>query len=89
MLALVLVFCFGVVNFAAHKAVLESGHAMLGQVHWLVRPLGGKLSFLVEYALLVGAMVVVAAGSQGWALLYAAYTGVNVIAAWLILSGVR
>lgn len=84
MLAFAFVFCFGVVNFAAHRAVLESGHAILAQVPWLLRPLGGRLSLLVEFAMLLGAMIMVAAGSSGWAWVYAVYTALNATAAWLI-----
>lgn len=84
MLPLVVVFCLGVLNFAAHKAVLESGHPMLAQVPWLFQSLGGRLSLIVEYAVLLGAMIMAAAGSAGWAWVYAGYTVLNALAAWLI-----
>lgn len=87
MVGLVLVFLFGILNFAAHKALLESGHPMLAQVPWYVQPLGGRLSLVVEFVLLLGAMIVVAAGSQGWAWIYAIYTMLNGVSAWLIASG--
>lgn len=86
MLPLVVVFCLGVLNFAAHKAVLESGHPMLAQVPWLFQPLGGRLSLIVEFVMLLGAMIMAAAGSAGWAWTYAAYTALNAVAAWLIAS---
>lgn len=84
MLPLAVVFCLGVLNFAAHKAVLESGHPMLAQVPWLFQPLGGRLSLIVEFAMLLGAMIMAAAGSSGWAWTYAGYTALNALAAWLI-----
>lgn len=84
MLPVVFVFCFGIVNFAAHKAVLESGHPMLSQVPSLLRPLGGRLSLVVEFAMLLGALVMAASGSAGWAWVYAIYTMLNLAAAWLI-----
>ncbi|KHK89625.1 hypothetical protein [Novosphingobium malaysiense] len=87
MLAVVVVFCLGVVNFAAHKAVLESGHPMLAQVPWLFQPLGGRLSLLVEFVMLLGAMIMAAAGSIGWTWVYALYTVLNGFSAWLIASG--
>lgn len=86
-IGLVVIFCLGVLNFAAHKAVLESGHPMLGQVRWLFRPLGGRLSLLVEFVMLLGAMIMVASGSFGWAMLYLVYSLMNGLAAWLIFSG--
>ncbi|WP_260925987.1 hypothetical protein [Novosphingobium sp. 9] len=51
---LMLVFCLGIVNFAAHKAVIESGHPMIAQAPWYFQPLGGTLSLLVEFAMLWG-----------------------------------
>ena len=87
MLPLVAVFCMGVINFAAHKAVLESGHPMLAQVPWLLQPLGGRLSLIVEFAMLLGAMIMAVAGSVGWAWIYAIYTMFNGLSAWLIASG--
>lgn len=83
-MGLVIVFFLGVLNFAAHKAVLESRHPMLAQVPWMFKPLGGRLSLMVEYVMLLGAMVMVASGSTGWALLYLLYSALNGLAAWLI-----
>ncbi len=85
-MAIVIVFILGVLNFAAHKAVLESAHPMLRHVPWLFKPLGGRISLLVEFAMLLGAMVMVAAGSLGWAWLYALYSAMNGLSAWLIVS---
>lgn len=87
MLGFVFVFCFGVLNFAAHKAKLESGHPMLSHLPWFFQPLGGRLSLVVEFAMLLGAMVMAAAGSAGWAWIYALYTLLNGFSAWLIFSG--
>lgn len=87
MLPLVVVFCLGVVNFAAHKAVLESGHPILVQVPWLFRSLGGRLSLIVEFVMLLGAMIMAGAGSMGWTWVYALYTLLNGFSAWLIASG--
>ncbi|MCJ2182232.1 hypothetical protein MTR62_05895 [Novosphingobium sp. 1949] len=85
-LGLIVVFCLGVANFAAHKAVLESGHPMLAQVPWLLKPLGGRISLIVEFAMLLGSMIMVASGSEGWALLYLLYSSANTLAAWMIFS---
>ena len=86
-MALVLIFLLGIGNFAMHKAVLESGHPLLGQVPWFIHLLGGRFSFLVEFLMLVGAMLMVAEGSVGWAWGYGIYSGFNALSAWLILSG--
>ncbi|MCJ2187498.1 hypothetical protein [Novosphingobium beihaiensis] len=87
MLPLLVVFCLGVFNFAAHKAMLESGHPMLAQVPWLFQPLGGRLSLIVEFVMLLGAMIMAAAGSAGWTWVYLLYSTLNGLAAWLMASG--
>ncbi len=87
MLPLIIVFCLGVLNFAAHRAVLDSNHPMLMQVPWFFQALGGRLSLVVEFVMLLGALVMVAAGSTGWALVYVLYSGLNTLSAWLIFTG--
>ena len=86
-MAIIVLFILGVVNFAMHKAVLESGHPLLGQVPWFFHLLGGRFSLIVEFLMLLAAMLMVAAGSIGWAWIYVAYSVLNGISAWLILSG--
>jgi hypothetical protein len=86
MAALLFTFLLGVLNFGLHKAVLESGHPLLGQMPWFVHMLGGRGSLVVEFLLLLGAMLLVGTGSGGWAWAYAAYSLLNAVAAWLILN---
>lgn len=86
-MALVFIFLFGVINFAMHKAVLESGHPLLGQMSWIFHMLGGRLSLLVEFLMLFAALLLVAQGSTIWAMIYAAYSVLNAVSAWLILTG--
>lgn len=90
-MALVIVFILGIANFAAHRAVLESGHplvdAMPRAFQVVGEVLGGRVSLVVEFVLLLGAMWMVSAGSTGWAVAYLGYSAVNGLAAWLILSG--
>lgn len=86
-MGLILVFFLGIGNFAAHKAVLASDHPLLGRVPFFFQLLGGRFSLAVEFAMLLGTMLLVAQGAYGWAAFYACYTGVNAVSAWLILSG--
>lgn len=86
-MALVFVFLLGIANFAMHRAVLESGHPILAQIAWLFRSLNGRLSLIAEFMLLLGTMLLVASGTEGWALGYGAYTVMNAFSAWLILTG--
>jgi hypothetical protein len=85
-MAILFLFLLGVGNFAMHKAVLESGHPMLGQVPWF-RLLGGRFSLIIEFVMLLGAMLMVAAKSTGWAWAYALYSAFNAFSGWLILTG--
>ena len=85
-MAIVLLFLLGVANFAMHKAVLESGHPLLGHTPWFVHMLGGRFSLGVEFLMLLGAMLMVDTGALGWAWGYGVYSVVNGLAAWLILS---
>lgn len=80
------VFLLGIGNFALHRAVLGSGHPALAELAWLVRGLGGRASLLIEFVLLVAALLLAAAGHPGWAWVYLAYSALNALAAWLILT---
>ncbi len=82
-----LTFLLGIGNFAVHRAVLDSNHPLLGQVPMLFRMRGGRFSLLIEFAMLLGALLMVSEGSAGWAWFYAGYSAVNAASAWLILSG--
>ena len=83
---LVLIFLLGTTNFAMHKAVIESGHPLLGSAPWFIHLLGGRVSLVAEFLMLLAAMLLVAQGSPVWGWAYLGYTGVNALAAWLILS---
>lgn len=85
-MAILLIFLLGIANFAMHKAVLESGHPLLGRMPWFVHLLGGRVSLVAEFLLLLAALLLV---WQGWpviAWVYLGYTGLNALSAWLILT---
>lgn len=86
-MGIVLIFLLGIANFAVHKAVLESRHPLLGQVPMFFHLLGGRFSLIVEFLMLLGALLMVSQGSGGWLWLYLGYSGVNAVSAWLILTG--
>lgn len=85
-MALLLSFLLGIGNFAMHKAVLESGHPLLGRMPWFVHLLGGRVSMVSEFLILLAALLLVAQGSPGWGVAYALYTLINGFGAWLILT---
>ncbi|MEL7199359.1 MAG: hypothetical protein AAGL10_13700 [Pseudomonadota bacterium] len=49
--------------------------------------IGKRLTLIAEFLVLLAAMALAANGWDSLALAYLAYTLLNVIAAWLILSG--
>ena len=87
MSGLIVIFILGVANFTMHSAVLNSGHKLLGQMPGFVQVLGGRLTLVAEFLVLLAAMLLVANGwgSLVWA--YAGYSALNAVSAWLILSG--
>lgn len=85
--SLVVIFLLGVVNFALHQAVLRSGHRMLEQMPGLISGWGRRLTLLAEFAVLLAAMLLAANGWPQLAWLYAGYSALNAISAWLMLSG--
>ncbi|HMT46026.1 MAG: hypothetical protein RL702_53 [Pseudomonadota bacterium] len=85
-MALILTFLLGIGNFTVHKAVLESHHPFLGQMPWFFHMLGGRFSLFVEFAMLLGALLMVQDGSPTWGWLYAGYSAINCLSAWLILT---
>jgi hypothetical protein len=80
------VFLLGIGNFTLHRAVLRSGHPALAHMAWLVEGLGGRASLVLEFALLLAALLLAAGGHPGWAWVYLGYSLLNALAAWLILS---
>lgn len=80
-------FVLGIGNFAFHRAVLESGHPLLNQFAPLTGFMGGKLTLIIEFGILLGTMLLVANGWPGLLWAYVIYTALNSVSAWLILSG--
>jgi hypothetical protein len=85
-MAILVVFLLGIANFAAHKAVVESGHPLLGQLPFF-HLLGGRFSMAIEFLMLLGAMLMAGSGSMSWGWLYGAYSVMNGLSAWLIVNG--
>lgn len=85
-----MVFCFlmGIGNFAMHRAVAESGHPFIEDTKLYFGPYFGRnTSYALEFAVLLAAMLLAQAGSLLVFLAYFAYTALNILATWLLLSG--
>ncbi|QYJ07332.1 hypothetical protein [Qipengyuania flava] len=83
---LLILFALGVLNFAANKAVLESGHPLLETLPRAVRSGGGRISLLFEYGVLVAAMLLAAHGWPAAVWGYGVYTGLNTVMAWVVTT---
>ena len=86
-IGLSIIFVLGVGNFALHSAVLKSGHPLLEQMPGFVQSLGGRLSLVAEFLVLLVAMLLAANGWSSLIWAYAGYSALNAGSAWLILSG--
>lgn len=84
----ILCFLMGVANFAMHKAVAESGHPFVEDTkRYFGKHFSPYGSYAIELALLIGAMLFAHEGAVLVVLIYGAYTGMNGVATWLLLSG--
>lgn len=86
-MALLVTFLLGIANFIIHKTVVDSDHPLLQSMGRFFHLLGGTGALAVEFAILLGVLLMVAQGHTVWAMFYGGYTVVNLGAAWLILSG--
>ena len=86
-MGILLTFLLGIGNFTLHKAVMESGHPLLGKLPWFYHALGGRFSLGVEFLMLLAALLLVAEGFAGAAVAYLVYSLLNSVSAWLILTG--
>lgn len=86
-MALLVVFLLGVGNFAMHSAVMDSGHPLVGQMPWFYHAIGGRFSMLVEFLVLLIALLFAANAGGTAAAIYVAYSLLNAVATWLILTG--
>nr|WP_298931811.1 hypothetical protein [uncultured Erythrobacter sp.] len=86
-IAVIVIFVLGIGNFALHRAVLDSEHPMLDAMPAFIHMMGGKLTLVAEFLVLMVAMLLAANGWPEMVWGYVAYSALNGGAAWLILSG--
>lgn len=85
-MVLVVIFLLGVANFAMHGAVMHSGHPLLARNIWYLHRLGGKMTLVTEFLLLLAALLLASEGGKWLVYAYLVYTLLNLIAVWLILT---
>ncbi len=85
---LLICFFMGIANFALHTAVVESNHPFVKDTKiYFGQYFGKNGSYILELAMLAGAMVLAHEGALWITIIYFAYTMMNALAAWLLLSG--
>lgn len=84
--ALAIIAVLGIGNFAIHCAVLESGHPLAEQMPEFLALLGGRLTLVAEFGVLLLALLLTANGWPELVWAYLAYSILNGLAAWLILT---
>lgn len=85
--ATVIIFLLGIANFAVGRAVFERGHPLFARLPQISQTLGRGAALVSEFAVLFFALLLSVEGWPVYAFAYAAYTAVNGLAAWLMLSG--
>lgn len=78
LIAMIAILIAGVGNFAMHRWMLESGHPLIEAATGAIRrTLGRNATYVFEFALLLGALLI---AEQRWFIalcLYGAYTVIN------------
>jgi hypothetical protein len=85
-MAILIIFLLGVGNFALHRAIMDCGHPLLGEIPWFTNTVSRRFSFGIEFLMLLGGLMLAAQGVAWGALGYLAYSLLNAISAWLILT---
>ena len=86
-MSLGIIFVLGIVNFALHRAVLDSNHPLLDTLPASFRSGGGRFALAFEFVVLLTAMLLAGHGWSAAAWAYGFYSFLNGITAWLILNG--
>lgn len=85
-IAIIVIFCAGIANFAMHRAFMESDDPLIQQ---MVKPLadraGPHITYIFEFLLLVGAMAIATRSWFAALMLYGLYTMFNAMAfSWIM-----
>ncbi len=85
-LTLFFIFLMGIANFACHRAMLESRHPLIEEATAPLRSrLGQQATYVLEFLMLVTAMLIEASYPLITMTLYGLYTMFNILAyQWLL-----
>lgn len=76
-MAILITFLLGIGNFALHRAVMNSGHPLVGRMPRIAHALGGRVTFAVEFVLLFAALMFAAEGNVSGPIAYVIYSVLN------------
>lgn len=85
-MTLLAIFLCGIGNFVAQRAFLLSGHPLVSELPRPIRASNGLLAALLEFGLLLTAMLLDSRGMELAAPGYAIYTAINMSSAWLVVT---
>ena len=85
-MAILITFLLGIGNFALHRAVMDSGHPLLGRMPWFYHALGGRFTMGIEFMLLFAALLFAAQDNVSGPIAYVIYSVLNSFSAYLILT---
>ncbi len=84
-MGLIICFILGVINFASHKAVMESGHPFVEDTKlYFGRHFGKYGGYAIEFCILLGGLIY--SSSFGFIILYIAYSALNIATAWMLIN---
>lgn len=84
-MGLIFTFIFGIINFACHKAVMESGHPFVEDTKLYFGQHFGKYSgYILEFIILLAALTY--NNSVIFNIIYALYSGLNIMTAYLLIN---
>jgi hypothetical protein len=80
-IALIVIFCAGVVNFAMHRAMLESNDpVVVAAMKPFQDRLGTYSTYAVEYLFLVAGLAIGSRHALGGLMMYGIYSALNILA---------
>lgn len=85
-MAILITFILGIGNFALNRALIDSGHPLLGKMPWFYHALGGRFTLLIEFILLFAALMFADQNIVSGPIAYVIYSVLNSFSAYLILT---
>lgn len=87
-MSLIILFICGIANFAMHRAMMESDAPLMVEARTgFQRIMGPYGSYIIEFAMLLLAMILANMGMTWAVTAYVFYAGANIVGAYFLLNG--